>query len=362
MANLNSPPSTAPSPSRPFGCDPDPRHRPIHLNDGHCIGADLCGGELVDEDNDKPMEMPTRIMGIDVDPVAGLIPGPTRKEYQRLKNDIIIRGLRVPAIRVRGKVADGRCRLMIAGDLGITPAIIDLPDDTDTLALVMSFNAHRRHLSKSQLAMLIIAGKEWAQSGHNQHSGGEEPGSTPATNEDMAKSAGVSVKTIQQAKVVHGAGLGQRVMSGELTVKAAATLAKQSGPTSQVISSEKRSGSCSNKKPKKKLPEDVMELHRLISLREEEIHELTDALEQEQETTKSLKARCTELEMKIAKLECKAHLPCRETAAPDPNGSLPALGEASTVASGVEHQVVETTERCSVIDFVSAISQEVSCE
>ena len=52
-----------------------------------------------------------------------------------------------------------------------------------------------------------------------------EPGSTvPPTNNDMAKDADVSVKTIQQAKVAHEAGLGEQVRDGKLTAKKAGNL------------------------------------------------------------------------------------------------------------------------------------------
>jgi len=256
--------------------------------------------------DDEPMVMPERIMGIDVDPAARLIPGPSRKQFQDLTKDIDAQGLLHPVARFRGRWLDGRLRLMACEALGIIPTLIDLPDDTDPVAYVVSANARRRHLSKSQIAMAVAAAREWAKSGSNQHSGGGEPGSTPATNESMADEAGVSVKTIQQAKIVYQAGLEQEVMSGQKTLKQAVEAAKNIRSDDLGEKEGRNNDRPSNKKPKRKLPEDVLELQRQLRDREDEIDELSMALEREQATTKKLKADCDQLKRENAALKSKA--------------------------------------------------------
>jgi len=258
---------------------------------------------------DEPMVMPDRIMGIDVDPAARLIPGSSRRQFQELTEDVDAQGLLHPVARFRGRWLDGRLRLMACEALEITPTIIDLPDDTDPVAYVMSANAQRRHLTKSQIAMAVTAAravaKLWAKSGSNQHSGGGEPGSTPATNESMANEAGVSVKTIQQAKIVYQAGLDQEVMSGQKTLKQAVKAARNYRSDEQSEREARTSDRASTKKPRLKLPEDVLELQRQLRDREDVIDELSKALDREQATTKKLRADCDQLKRENAALKAK---------------------------------------------------------
>ena len=96
------------------------------------------------DDEDKPLEMPTCILGMDVHPLASLIPGPTFREYRGRREDIQKHGVRHPLVRLKGMLFDGRSTGMACEDLGIVPDIIDLPDGTDAIAYLMSVNVHRR--------------------------------------------------------------------------------------------------------------------------------------------------------------------------------------------------------------------------
>jgi len=323
-----------------------------------------------DDAADDPMEMPTCIMGIEVDPVAGLIPGPSRRQYEALKKDIAIHGFIEPVKRVRGRWGDGRSRLMIGIELGITPTIVDLPDDTDTLALVMSANVHRRHLTKSQLAIFIVAAHEWVKSGYNQHSGGCAASAPPSTSQMMADLAGVSRTLVEEAKIVHKAGLDQEALSGPMPWKETLNKAKQilrsqentneeaDLPSNQgAPRGEKPSAPSNAKNPKKKLPEDVVELQRLVRSHKDEINELATALNQEQATTKALRTERDQLRQKIAVLEGKANVPFAQELREQAVVNGPEFEEAVEVLSAVDETPVDVAVLDDVVLEGAAVEQ-----
>jgi len=89
------------------------------------------------------------------------------------------------------------------------------------VALVVSLNVHRRHLTASQRAAAIVARYEWRPSGKSPPGG-----DLPPSNAALAKEAGVGTRTIEQAKSAHAAGLGEAVRTGKLSAKDAAEKAK----------------------------------------------------------------------------------------------------------------------------------------
>ena len=122
-----------------------------------------------------------------------------------------------------GQILDGWHRYLACLQVNITPEFTPLSDNNDPVAFVRSKNGYRRHLVGSQRAASEVALREWAEVGRPNNM---EPGSTlnskPATNKEMAKSAGVSTKTIQQAKIATKAGYGKDIIDGKITAKAAA--------------------------------------------------------------------------------------------------------------------------------------------
>jgi len=409
MTDLEIPLGDMPFPPIPHEADLDLGLPSPHLSSGQCPGPDLKEeGALVESDDDA-MKMPTCFMGIDVDPVAGLIPGPSRKEFQALRDDIARNGLVHPPVKLHGKWIDGRLRLMACMDLGITPASIDLSEDTDPLSYIMSVNAHRRHLTKSQYAIVVVAAREWAGLGYNQHSGGCEPGASPATSQGMANMAGVSKRLIQQAKIVHKAGLDQDVLSGRMSLKDAVALAMQkdrsqvdagkdpvcsdsivttvrlpnSEPPDPLITLEdpelvhaatgggKRiSGTRKHASHEKQdvassvqglVDEHDAEIQRLravIQEREDKIHELTDELEHEQEITKDLRIECDQLKREVARLKGKANLPVRES-----NETWPDKGYAPFTGSACGIHPTESIEEAAINNFRSeGTVVEVACD
>jgi hypothetical protein len=116
-----------------------------------------------------------------IHPMALLVPPPTDDEQHRLNADVGKHGIKVPVVLfvvgpgIKGTPAatylgDGISRLTALVESGLEvlderghlhPAIprieMKIKPDTDVLALVLSLNAHRRHLTREQREQLIEA-------------------------------------------------------------------------------------------------------------------------------------------------------------------------------------------------------------
>lgn len=89
---------------------------------------------------------------MNVHPIAALFPMMTDDELQTLAADIKTNGLLQPIIMHDEQLIDGRNRLAACKLAKIEPTFEPL-GDRDPVALILSANVHRRHLSKGQQAM-----------------------------------------------------------------------------------------------------------------------------------------------------------------------------------------------------------------
>jgi len=163
----------------------------------------------------------------EVHPAATIFPMMTEEEYEGLKQDIKDNGQEDPIMLWRGKVLDGRNRLLACEELGRIPQVAKLSDDTDPWKYVLSHNLHRRHLTTSQRAM-VATKLATLRNGSNQHSKEGASKEAPSQNE-AAEQLGVGRATVQRAKVVqeHGsASVNKAVEQGKLPVAKAAQLVK----------------------------------------------------------------------------------------------------------------------------------------
>jgi hypothetical protein len=99
---------------------------------------------------------------IDVHPAANIVPMLEGAAYESLKEDIRTNGQQVPVVLWKGSVIDGRNRMRVCHELGVSPRTIELdslPNESPTM-YVLSANLHRRHLSPSQLAMVAARARD----------------------------------------------------------------------------------------------------------------------------------------------------------------------------------------------------------
>lgn len=91
-------------------------------------------------------------------PVTEIFPAMEPAAFRALVEDIAQHGQKEPILVLDGQVIDGRHRIQACQQLGREPLIREIQaDEGDPLALVISLNLHRRHLSESQRAM--VAGR-----------------------------------------------------------------------------------------------------------------------------------------------------------------------------------------------------------
>lgn len=150
-------------------------------------------------------------------------------EFQALKDSIVDLGVQNPVTLFEGMVLDGWHRYCAAIELDMACPEQQLDDWIDPRSFVKAQNKHRRHLSVGAWALIEVSlyKFQWAPP-HRPNKGA--PGAPfPRTRENMAESAGSSVRTIVQAKNVDAKAVPavkQAVLSGQASLKAAEQIAK----------------------------------------------------------------------------------------------------------------------------------------
>lgn len=157
----------------------------------------------------------------------------SREDYRELFVDIQINGFVDKTVYMhQDKILDGWHRYSIAKELNLLSELNFVEYEGDPLAFVLSHNLHRRHLSISQRASIVVEASNWlgkgniawqkTQSGDSEITE-EEVGASinaPVSNSVMADIANVSKPTIERAKQVSLAGRSQEVISGDKTINA----------------------------------------------------------------------------------------------------------------------------------------------
>jgi ParB-like chromosome segregation protein Spo0J len=159
-------------------------------------------------------------------PLSAAFPAMQADEFQALVDSIEVIGVQNPITLFEGMVLDGWHRYTAANQCGMDCAIIEL-GDIDPRDFVLAQNKARRNLTASQRAIAVTAVYEWHSVGANQHDKKREGTSThpQKTNAELAAIAGVSDKTIKQAKKAQKAGFTEAIKDGAISVKEAAKIA-----------------------------------------------------------------------------------------------------------------------------------------
>ena len=186
---------------------------------------------------------------LEIHPIAKLIPEMDRDEYQSLKDDISGVGIINSIVIYEGMVLDGRHRYNISKELAIDIYARNFDESMDPVEYVVSENVKRRHLSKSQQAMIAAAVMDYlvedaktrqAEAGTkhkgNQYSDKVEVVETlpQAPNKEPAKKAreqagklfNVSGRTVGDAQTVTKQGTEEEIQSVKSGVKSVSSVAK----------------------------------------------------------------------------------------------------------------------------------------
>lgn len=151
----------------------------------------------------------------------------SQEEFGALLSDIEQYGFLYPEIVVyEGKILDGWHRYRIANQLNWVDRLkfVDLPETASPTDYVVSQNLHRRHLTASQRAQIVVEANDWVSNGANRYTLGLS-NDEPKTREKMAQEANVSTPTIDRAKQVSNIGRSEEVIKGEKS--ACAVLAEE---------------------------------------------------------------------------------------------------------------------------------------
>lgn len=257
-------------------------------------------------------------------PLSAAFPAMLESEFLELVEDIRKHGQRDPIMIHEGMVLDGWHRYRACSALGIEPKTFSLGDG-DPVAFVESVNLHRRHLSASQRAMAVVTLKQWAPAGKPNVAAAA---ALHVTNEQMAREAKVSPRTIRDAKAAQKAGLAEPVRDGRMTVEEAAALARGKSPAESAVSKKPPKRTLEPQRPADvHAPADADELaeahHTITELAQENERlqdrlavEAMDASEDEKlaasETIGELRARVVTLEAEVEALKVSRDTYMRE--------------------------------------------------
>jgi ParB-like chromosome segregation protein Spo0J len=161
----------------------------------------------------------------EVHPVASLFPMMDDVSFQALKEDIKTHGQLEPILYWKKMLVDGRNRLRACEELNIEPREVELMDETDPVAYVISHNLHRRHLTTGQRS--DVAAKVATMRHGDVKSQKSDGSKDPSSITDAAKLMKVSPASVKRAKKVHAKGseaVKKAMADGTLPVTTAAAL------------------------------------------------------------------------------------------------------------------------------------------
>lgn len=166
--------------------------------------------------------------GLQQHPLSVAFPAMAPEDFDALRDNVTELGVLNSITLHDGMVLDGWHRYLVSQELGsgYECLAIELDACIDPRYFVIGQNKARRHIGQGQLALAVAAVYQWKPA----HREKVAPGATlTKTNAELAEIAGVSERTIRQAKAVEAKGtpmVKEAVKSGEISVKRGAEIAK----------------------------------------------------------------------------------------------------------------------------------------
>jgi len=168
--------------------------------------------------------------------VTKLFPEMSDEQYQLLRDDIALYGLREPIVVYEGQIVDGRHRYRACVELGIKPEQQDWDGQGLLVEYVLSKNLHRRHLTTSQRAMVAAdirpflepeaKGRQGTRTDLGANLRESEKGKSSAY---AAKLVNISPRIVEEAVKIKKIGvpkLADMVKSGIVSINAASKLSE----------------------------------------------------------------------------------------------------------------------------------------
>jgi N6-adenosine-specific RNA methylase IME4 len=166
---------------------------------------------------------------------ADRVPATPEGDYTAFRADVAKRGVLVPIeITAENVVLDGRQRLRAALELGRATVPVTVVAVADELDHMLRASIHRRHLTESQRAALVLELEEYIQARENgrrrqcanlvQAPEGAKLPPRGKTREIAAAWAGVSPRLVQDTQTVqeHDPALFERIKRGKVSANVAA--------------------------------------------------------------------------------------------------------------------------------------------
>jgi len=195
-------------------------------------------------------------------------------ELDALAEDIKLHGQHQPGVLFEDKVLDGWHRYLACERAGVEFKTYRLNGE-DPVAFVISANEKRRHETASQRAYSVAKCQEiWRARGKSAPGALQER----KTDAELAKSVGVSERTMEQAKTTIRAGLGDELKAGTISAKVGDKLAKMPPKKREKALKEIKEGK-PLKPPKPKAVKDCANCKSLeakLADRQEALDEMAD--------------------------------------------------------------------------------------
>ena len=133
-------------------------------------------------------------------PLSACWPPMDPETFRDLVDSIRDGGIKTPIILYEGKVLDGWHRYNAGVIVGVEIPAVEYDGD-DPAGMVIEANQLRRHLAPGERAKAVLACRNWQPSGRPRMAAPvEPPARRPRTNEELAREAGVSTRTISRVR------------------------------------------------------------------------------------------------------------------------------------------------------------------